>query len=76
MNKKIFFLVWSTLMNSQSQRTQKQFNCPSLTVIVLGPFCFVVSVFSQSKFLGLVPTGMTHVLSLQMLSGCYTLLVI
>lgn len=75
MNKKFFFLIWSTFRNSQSQRTQKQFNCPPITVIVLGPFCFVDLVFSQSKFLGLVvPTGMIHELGLQMLSGYYILL--
>lgn len=75
MSKNIVFLLWSTLMNSQSQRTQKQFNCPPITVIVLGPFCFVVWVFSQSKFLGLiVPGGMTHELGLQTLSGYYILL--
>lgn len=76
MNKKLFLLIWSTFMNSQSQRTQKQFNCPPITVITfLGLFVSVDLVFSQSKFLGLVvPTGMIHELGLQMLSGYYILL--
>lgn len=62
----------SWILNLKDPR--KQCNCPPITVIVLGSFCFVALVFSQSKFLGLVPTGMTHELGLQMLSGYYILL--